>query len=426
MNQIVPNDNCLTPDQILRYVQDDTLPVEMRLIDRHLDICPMCSDAIEGAMQLSPAQLNETFSNIQTQISDKTASKSFDTPVMQVVHRSPKRYWLMGAAASLALIATAGFWLLTQTAPTESKAVAVVESPVEVTAEPTALDTLAMANSAVAAVEEMEKNAGGSTVVSPSNPINNKLTKPKIPLKSDIKTPETTSDIVQNTATSTLPSEYTLMKKIPTPSAEKTETDDRMAVQQKPKERAISKDSETDLRAKLEEPRTQEGFDLSNNPTYQKAEKPVAAVPAGASNEGSTQNFYLGAATQNVAIPEAKSSAPVGYSGAKNNIENGAALKKAKAKKDTNKKVLSTDSDDFDYLKSGIRFYDEKNYETAIGNLSRVISLEKTGVRYEKALWYLANAYLKLGKKGDAKALFTRIVAEKGQFSEQAKPFLKE
>jgi hypothetical protein len=418
MKQIVPNDNCLTPDQILRYVQDDTPAPEMRLIDRHLDICPMCTDAIEGAMQLSPAQLNETFSSIQTQILDKTASKSLDTPIMQVVHRNPKRNWLMGAAASLALLATAGLWVFTQNAPAESKAVAVVESPVEMTPEPTALDTLAMANSAVAAVEDMEKNAGGSAAVIPSNPTNTKLTKPKIPLKSDIKPLETTSDIAQNTATGAPPSEYTLMKKMPTPSAAKTETDDRMAVQEKAKERAKSKEAETDLSAKQEEARTQEGFDLSNNPTYKNTEKPVAAVPAGASNQGPTQNSYPGAATQNVAVPIAK---PYGAEG--NKV---ADRKASKAKKDINKNVPSTDADEFDSLKSGIRFYEEKSYETAIGNFNRVIALEKSGVRYEKALWYLANAYLKLGKKGDAKALFTRIVAEKSAFSEQAKAFLKE
>ena len=120
MKNTVPNENCLTEAQLLQYLRDECPTEEEKAVDRHLTICPLCSDALEGAMLLNVPRLERSLhrldAKIETVYSDKTAAAKavpiVDEPVMTVV-KKPNRRWLW-AAASIAAIAAAGMWVVTK------------------------------------------------------------------------------------------------------------------------------------------------------------------------------------------------------------------------------------------------------------------------------------------------------------------------
>lgn len=405
MKQIVPNDNCLTPDQILRYLQDETSPVDMRGIDRHLAQCPFCSDAVEGAMTLPKAELTQVFSRIQTKISDNSALLTVERPVMRVVHRSAKRYWLMGAAASGALLVIAGFWFF-QNKNEASQAVVATESAIEKDMSPVLLDSTA--SYSMADTHKDAGNAAGNIYAMPKT-IPPVISKSQSTIKSADLPPHTVASAPQN--------EYSLVQQVPSPSASPAEKDDKAMVEKAVAEEKMQqkdKDSESALKAKMAEVQTEQGFDISNNAALKAADSNQSTVQMMRSIPDSAPNQvrYSGAANQNIAIPEVK------RSGADYSTK---AKELSKAKKE-----VAGLKDDYNYLKSGIRFYDNGQYDIAIGNFNRVIAQESSGDDYEKALWYLANAYSKKGDDATYKTILARIVAEKGKFAQQAQKLLKQ
>ena len=405
MKQIVPNDNCLTPNQILRYLQDETSLLEMRGIDRHIEQCPMCSDAVEGAMALPTAELTQAFSRIQTKISDKSALLTVEKRGMQVVHRSAKRYWLMGAAASVALLVVVGFWFF-QDEKQASKAVVATESALEKDISPLALDS--SASYAMADAPKAEGKVAGNATVPPKN-IPPLISKTQSSIKS--------ADLPPNTVASASQNEYSLVQQMPAPSVSSAEKDDKAMVEKAVAEEKMpqkDKESESALKAKMAEVHTEQGFDISNNAALKTADSNQSSVQMMRSIPDSAPNQvrYSGAANQNVVIPEVK------RSGADYSMK---AKELSKAKKE-----VAGLKDDYNYLKAGIRFYEDKQYDIAIGNFNRVIAQEPSGDDYEKALWYLANAYFKKGDSATFKTLLNRIVAEKGKFAAQAERLLKQ
>ena len=115
MKQIVPNDKCLTQDQILRYLRDECQASEIKAIDKHLTHCPMCSDALEGAMMMDDKSLESSFAHVEAYISEKTNEILLDKTPLKVV-RTPTRYLrtALMAAASVAALAAASIWLFTK------------------------------------------------------------------------------------------------------------------------------------------------------------------------------------------------------------------------------------------------------------------------------------------------------------------------
>lgn len=401
MKQIVPNDNCLTPDQILRYLQDESSPLEMRGVDSHLQQCPMCSDAVEGAMTLPTAELTQAFSRIQTKISDKSALLTVEKRGMRVVHRSEKRYWLMGTAASVALLVVAGFWFF-QSKKETSQAVVATESVLEKEIPAISLDSTAPY--AMADAPKVEENAAGNAVFMPKT-IPPVISKSQSTIKS--------ADLPPNTVVPAPQSEYSLVQQVPAPMASPAEKEDKAIAEEKTQQK--SSESESALKAKMAEVQTEQGFDISNNPqltqtdSHQKSKASMArSIPDSAPHQAN----YSGAANQNVVIPDVKRSGADYATKAK---------ELSKAKKET-----APLKDDYNYLKAGIRLYEDKQYDIAIGNFNRVIAQEPSGDNYEKALWYLANAYSKKGDNATYKTLLIRIVAEKGKFAAQAEKLLSQ
>ena len=342
MKNIVPEENCLTEIQLLRYLHDECSTQEVRAIDRHLTDCPMCTDAVEGAMLLNTNRLERSLkqlnAQIYTQFSDKTMVFELEKPVLTVVKKPNRRLWLW-AAASIAVLATAGLLLLTK--PFEPLSNAQIASNTE--------------------GDSLPNQTTSQAVISPRNEVsqvNPSKNERQIGTESgvtDTKTPAgSDADVALGDE-----SPFVATNTSPVPKMSKPTEDTEESV----------------------------------GDSYKSKAKEIAQAPA----SSASVNDYPGAAAQN-AMTESKTKAT--------------------------REKLPVDNGLADY-QIGMQFYTKGDYNAAIAQLNRVLAKQNKGVVYENALWYMANSYLKVGKKQDGQILLQRIVAEKGKFAQQAAALLK-
>jgi TolA-binding protein len=364
MKNIVPKEDCLTELQLLRYLHDDCSADVMRAIDHHLTHCPMCSDALEGAMLLGKGRLERSLKHldaqIKTQFSDRTTVSAIESPVLRVVKKPKRQLWLW-AAASIALLVTAGIVLFTKpidplsTLPTVANTEGVTsasETPTESTI--TAQNDVSQANS----------------------------------LKNEGQTGVDNSGIVTKTPATDKTDENSVVAT--TASGGRNDVESKLATTPNTAEDAAFVQRQTkDEDAQLQDLAVADSYKKTNGAK----EKQVQAAPTTSQSD----NNYPGAAAQNVVIERQGRAAK-----AKQSVDNSLA----------------------DY-QIGMQYYTKGDYNSAIAQLNRVLAKQNKGVVYEDALWHLANSYLKLGKKQEGKAVLGRIVAEKGKYSEQAMALLK-
>ncbi len=90
---------CPDSDTLLRFSKGEIVGGNAEQIERHIATCSMCSDELEGILQLGP---NEELSSIVSELNALIDSKA------QEKHRLSVGYWL-GIAASLALVLSISF-----------------------------------------------------------------------------------------------------------------------------------------------------------------------------------------------------------------------------------------------------------------------------------------------------------------------------
>jgi FimV-like protein len=401
MNNIVPADeDCLSQDQLSRYVQEDCNLEEMRWIDRHLLNCPMCSDAVEGVMLSDLADFQSVMSRVEAKIEDKVKTSwapKIDTPSMAVV--SPKRFTIgqrglkWAAAAGLTGIMALGVWeYSTQNrsiSKSEAKMAVLAESPAAPTeADMAAAPAAPAAMPQVAAPTGMSKSAPPAAANQPKNAPLPATTLPNVYADAPSKQPETSVPVQPETAQKTDVA-------IVSPNKNKEESPILDNSTKKPASDAINevKISETKAEAKAEIARTKDA-DMAKLPT-----SPAPSVASAPPSVYEREDGYAGAANQRV---------------------QGAAspAKKSKIRKNNNASVL---------YQNAYNAYNQKSYELAIAGFNQVLAqqpLDKNEI-YENTLWYLSDAYLQMGDKVKAKALLERIVAEKLQNQQKAAQKLK-
>ncbi len=367
MKNIIPNENCLTEVQLLRYLHDECTPVEEKAIDRHLTHCPMCSDALEGAMLLNKGRLERSLAHLNTKITteyaDKTPIVVTDKPVMTVVKSPKKRGWLW-AAAGVAAVATAGVLVLTKPIDTQ---------PIEPTVATT--DSASNVSPSMASVDTNTQNAVNQT---------DALKKQRKTNTGEIITQTTSGDIAANSPT----------------------TIDNNAVSEtaKPAD-AIAHAAQT------ETTKTTRTAKNNNDDTE---------------GEVATQNAKSELKMQDVAVSEplkkAKETRQVQIKQAPNNVNGGAAQASAPS---AAKAKASVEEEGVANFQQGMVYYKRGAYKDAINELNRVLALQNKGDVYENALWYLADAYIQIGNKAEGKVLLKRIVSENGKFAQRAAVLLK-
>jgi TolA-binding protein len=388
MNNIVPADeDCLSQDQLSRYVQEDCNLEEMRWIDRHLLNCPMCSDAVEGVMLSDMIDFQLVMSRVEAKIDDKvntTWTPKMDTPIVSIA--PPKRFTIgqrglkWAAAAGLTGVIALGVWQnSTQNAPkAESKMAVLAESP----AVPTTVDMAAPA--APAAMPQV-----AAPVTAPKQAKNAPL-------------PATTTQNVYADAPLKKPEE-----RVPVPTEKVQTTDVVIGLPNKNKEESLIADNST----------KQSAADEINDAKISETRVEVKAEAARVKDVSTAKTAPSSVATA--------PSAPIyesedGYAGAANQRVQGMAPPAKKSKKRSNNNVS-------DLYQNAYNAYNQKSYKMAIAGFNQVLAeqpLDKNEI-YENTLWYLSDAYLQTGDKVKAKALLERIIAEKLQNQQKAVQKLK-
>ena len=89
------------------------------------------------------------------------------------------------------------------------------------------------------------------------------------------------------------------------------------------------------------------------------------------------------------------------------------------------KRSESVEEMDNRVLNQGVKYFQEKEFDKAIGEFNSILTRQSSGDMYEKVLWYSANAYFQKNSKPYSKAIYQRIVKEKGTFAAQAEVILK-
>ncbi len=369
MKNVVPKEDCLTELQLLRYLHDDCSADVMRAIDHHLTHCPMCSDALEGTMLLGKHRLERSLKHldakIDTRFSDKTKVFEMEKPVLTVVKKPKRRLWLW-AAASIAILATAGIVLLTK--------------PVDpLFTLPTVANTEGRTSSYETTTERAIASQNG---VSQANSLNKEGETGVDKGVADGNTPADANNDISRTDDRSVAATTT--------SGGRSEVGTKpLAIENTEGDVAFAQKQTKDDDAKIQDVAVADSYNKTNSAK----EKQAQASPTTSQSD----NNYPGAAAQNVMI-ERQSRA-------------------AKAKQIT--------SDGLADYQIGMQFYTKEDYNSAIAQLNRVLAKQNKGVVYENALWYLANSYLKLGKNQDGRILLQRVVAEKGKYAQQAAALLK-
>jgi hypothetical protein len=432
---IIPIDSGISEDMLLRYLRDQASRAEARLIDRAIVNDPVFSDAVEGLMQLPKTELTAIFENMDGRLSKRqtdnlqsgasqnsklktqpsnlpnTEGGNFDEKGewsgegeadLTVVHRRPlRRIWW--AAASVAVLCGAGIWLLTRTAPTPqdfaNQSVAE-ELPIKKTediAPLASMDTLKLPPQYPAL-----PNAKTTTTAGNADPNANYAQTDAATIASASSTetglmpPPPQAEVAPTLATEKLPDAVVTTEYAKTKPNLK---DDRITV------------SEGRIPAKAE---PQKPYSTTNiplgNPTKEvvNADFEEKTAPATQNDRAVTANKPVTAKRREQAQND-----PTGtYSGAA--AQNAAPRDYAPTVKLTTAQIFQR----------GEAAYAQNEYIVAAYDFEQVLKVEKKGDLYEKTSWLLANAYLKMNQKKDAKRLLNRIITEGGQFGESAKTLL--
>jgi TolA-binding protein len=392
MKNVVPNENCLTEVQLLRYLHDECSASEEKAIDSHLTHCPMCSDALEGAMLLNTNRLERSLKHldakIDTHYADKTPIAVGEKPIMTVVKSPKKRGW-MWAAAGIAVVATASVMVLTQPL-TDEKALPTVASADTVSSTlPLAIQVDSTGQNSVAQADGLKKMSSTSQSGIPSDTKSGDFSASDVAtadnnVQSEKDAPKsfgatTTNAPVADAETATT-NKPTPSKQAETPKTDKNTEGVAVVKEVLEKERAKDEVKMKDVAVANANKNTRSVEKKSN-------QQASAPVPSSVDN-------YPGAAAQNTySSPAAKAKQPA---------DNGVAM-----------------------YQLAMQTYKKGAYNEAIGQLNRVLATQSSGDVYENALWYLADSYLQLGNKKEGRAILQRIVNEKGKYAQRALALLK-
>ena len=402
------NDQHISQEQLLRYVEDDCSRTEMRDIDRHLATCPMCSDAVEGLMLLSEPTI--VVDNLNKKIDEKVATWAAEKPVetpVEIPILSPiltvvkRPFWQQrwATAAAVLLLVSGSFWAYNNSQKAKNQSVASAKSAISPN-----LDTLENSNTPpqYAAAEMAKKDAKTAAPIESKN--EDKKT----------STTATTSGIVSGETADANPNfkenlgknQVDGVSEKVAPSAPKPSADIAVAdnVSAKPAANVPTRTYDSEPA----NDRTRDYAGASNMNSVPRPTTPVLAKPKSASTA------KLEEKEDNVKQSESREKA-------KEVVVTGAA--KAKKYESTTPSVSST-SDQI--LSRADLYFKQKYYESAAADYAQFINLETSGDRYERAFFQLATCYVNMNRKADAKLIFQKLVGMNGQYERAAKKALKD
>jgi hypothetical protein len=380
-NASISHEQCLSEEQLLKYVEGTMTRTEERAIDRHIASCELCSDALEGAMMISATDFKQHSASIGEKMDtafsknllEKTENiepneipagptlKENTVTTLKPVRSLRVLRWVAMAAASVLVLVTAGIWFLTTDAPNVDKSAqeTVVEAPPQYSTE-----------------NEQKTLPDSSTTGMSTAAVQDKMDQ-ATPLK-------------------------TIPKPLPpsAPSSEKNIAE----VQDKASSGSFTKASEPSTT--FGSAPKQEAQPIDNQIVTQNDN---SAIEQAAYKEKS-QN------TGNAQAPVAE------YSKSKKDEAVANARAKAKPAATSPAPAMKALAEDEKLFQIGLNYYNQQDYSNALANFNQV--KPKSNLQ-EQVQWYMALAQLKSGDKAQAKTILETIVKAKGKYAESATQLLK-
>ena len=402
------NDQHISQDLLLRYVEDDCSRTEMRDIDRHLATCPMCSDAVEGLMLLSAPTV--VVDNLNKKIDEKvatlTAEKALEmpaempilSPILTVVKRP---FWQQrwAAAAAVLLLVSGSFWVFDNAQKAKNQAVANAENSILPNS-----DTVENLNTPpqYAAAETAKKDA---KTAAPSEFKTTDKGIVLLPNPSGIASAETAESNANFKDNSAKNQADGVSEKV-APNAPRPSSDIAVADNVSAKQTSNAPTPTYGSVPEYDRTRDYAGASAQNI-----EQRPTTVFPAKPK-------------TASITKPEEKED-NVKYSESKKDAKEVVVTSAAKAKKqESSTPSVSSTSDQI--LSRADLYFKQKYYETAAVDYAQFINLEASGDRYERAFFQLATCYAHMNRKADAKVIFQKLVGMNGQYERAAKKALKD
>ena len=404
---------------LLRYVEDACSRSEMREIDRHLATCPMCSDAVEGLMLLSEPSVAVVNLNkrIDARVAEigvgKPTETVIETPVLTVVEevveevveqplRVVKRsFWQQrwAAAAAILLLATGSIWVYNSSQKIEKQAVTQVKSAIVPNSD-TVFDANKTPQYAAAETAKTSLNLPQSNA--PSVEENKNIN------KTSTGVADLASEDVKDKSATNLPTDADF-KKLPkqaTETEKAVETDSKIATKMA---------APTSTYGNL--PQTDHTRDYPGASQQNSVPRPAVEMPS---------KYEAGKRYED-------KTADVKASESKESMEEVVVIGAAKAKKSQpystpykSQVTPSVPNASDAILSRADAYFKQKEYEKAATEYTQFTNSETSGDRYERALFQIASAYVKLNRKAEAKAIFEKLVNMNGQFERASKKALKD
>lgn len=359
---------------MLRYLRDGCTREEAQLVDAHLEHCPLCSDAMEGAMSLPMVVLEGHLASLDAKIVEKYPSVLKEKTVLKPVRTRRIGRWLMAAAASIALFLAGGFWLILRPSPNLNNADVASEK----SAEPN------VPSAATPPQYESQKTDSDVAGV---------LENGKLLPKND---KNTSKNVVNDTETSVVSSGKISVPIEPSAVTKPSPTSDNGFGSTANAPSPVIADAQNESNSAMKK---DESADQYSAKRKEKSRNDDVAV-----TQDATRN-YGGAANQNAPAQSRMRQVEMSDEAKKRSADNG-------LKKDT------------ETFQRAMILYKNKDFAKAIGEFNRVLANQKSGDVYENTLWYLANSYIQTNDKTAAQALLDRIVRENGLFKSQAEALI--
>jgi TolA-binding protein len=154
----LPSENCLSDAQLLRYLKDECSQQEQRGIDKHLDKCAFCSDAVQGAINLPILEFENSMNR-------ESILQAFTKKTLWLAKPSAKVWIGLTTAASIAAIVfvTNNFWNNNSTVAAPSVATTPTIDNNQSQTPIAANDAIPVTDAAKAKVTETTQKTGNSS-----------------------------------------------------------------------------------------------------------------------------------------------------------------------------------------------------------------------------------------------------------------------
>lgn len=400
----LPEENCLSQDELFRYIDGKLSPAAMHAAEKHMLDCDLCSDAFEGLQLVRNREKASAF--IPPAAKTEPEPEKESDPVILPLYRKPA-FWYSAAASVilvLGVITVMKLSLKSGDMAAESKVLSMnesssakadsISSPVPVTASGQAQG---ISGNAAQSEPDLQKPLAGATVNNESSLMTDQEA-------ADIPAEEKAADgQMSNSGSSYKDNDKELEDQKsgtnPARASGASTGDQRSEAPAKNKDKKDAADKLKDLTTKVATMKKSEQAASAPKTTLAESNE---APPPPSQYDMKNEGAKAGAASADDYVISANDT--VSSQGPY---------------------PLSTSPSGSDlYYEKGLKQLEAGNAETAIGLFDQVLK-NTAHPHYEDAQWKKAEALISLNRKDEAKSLLQTIVSKGGKYKSQAEEKLK-